>query len=234
MNLTEISLTVTLNNQFIPWIEKLKRKQQKNLLGWGSNPQPRKWESYTLTTTPITQFKLGVRKAHFKSLNTSTGKMITFKFLSFTFVVQVFSTVTVLMLVTNIILNITSQENLIFAYIAYQLETYFIFKLFSKEVHVKKQPWMSLICFSWLHQMRIMLCQAMISHNSTRVMWVLWLSLEASVICDSQDRYLSKWYTCILESNAFDTCMWVDQIVLKLLTYLCEYTTELYQTYTEY
>ena len=65
MNMTEISLTVTLNNQFItiPWKEKWK-------------------ESYTLTTTPITQFKLGVRKAHFKLLNTSTGKMIAFKFLA--------------------------------------------------------------------------------------------------------------------------------------------------------
>ena len=30
------------------------------------------------------------------------------------------------------------------------------------------------------------------------------------------------------------TCMWMDQKVLKLLTYLFEYMTELYKTYTEY
>ena len=30
------------------------------------------------------------------------------------------------------------------------------------------------------------------------------------------------------------SCMWMDQKVLKLLAYLCEYTTELYETYTEY
>ena len=29
-------------------------------------------------------------------------------------------------------------------------------------------------------------------------------------------------------------CTWVDQEILKLPAYLCEYTMELYQTYTEY
>ena len=62
-----------------------------------------------------------------------------------------------------------------------------------------------LIYFSWLHQMLIMPCQAMISQNSTRVMWVLWLTFVAFVIyiCDSHDRCFSKWYNYILHSYTF-------------------------------
>ena len=61
--------------------------------------------------------------------------MITFKFLGFPFVVCVPHTVNEL--VTDIILNITSQEDLMLTllYISSRL-----FELFSKEVRVKKQP----------------------------------------------------------------------------------------------
>ena len=66
--------------------------------------------------------------------------MINFKFVRFTFVVYVSHKVNVL--VTDIILNITSQEHLIFTsslHIGSRL-----FELFSKEVRVKKQPGMLL------------------------------------------------------------------------------------------
>ena len=65
--------------------------------------------------------------------------MITFKFLRFTCVVYVFHTVIVF--VTDIILNITSQEHLIFTLLHIGSR---LFELFSKEVRVKKQPGMPL------------------------------------------------------------------------------------------
>ena len=66
--------------------------------------------------------------------------MITFKFVRFTFVVYVSHTVNVL--VTDIILNIPSQEYLIFTLLHIGSR---LFELFSKEVRVKKQPGMSLM-----------------------------------------------------------------------------------------
>ena len=62
--------------------------------------------------------------------------MITFKFLRFPFVVCVPHTVNEL--VTDIILNITSQEDLILTLILHIGSR--LFELFSKEVRVKKQP----------------------------------------------------------------------------------------------
>ena len=58
--------------------------------------------------------------------------MITFKFVRFTFVVYVSQTVNVL--VTDIILNSTSQEHLTFTLLHKGLR---LFELFSKEVRVK-------------------------------------------------------------------------------------------------
>ena len=66
-------------------------------------------------------------------------KMIKFKFLGFSFVVYVPHTVN--KLVTAIILNITSQEHLMFTLLHIGSR---LFKLFSKEVCVKKQPGMPL------------------------------------------------------------------------------------------
>ena len=65
--------------------------------------------------------------------------MITFKFVRFTLVVYVFHKVN--MLVTDIILNITSHGHLIFTSLHIGSR---LFELFSKEVHVKKQPGMPL------------------------------------------------------------------------------------------
>ena len=79
-----------------------------------------------------------VRKAHYKSFNTRVlGEMISFKFVRFTFVVYVSHSV----LVTDIILNITSQEHLTFTLLHIGSR---LFELFSKEVRVKKQPGMPL------------------------------------------------------------------------------------------
>ena len=65
--------------------------------------------------------------------------MINFKFVRFTLVVYVSHKVNVL--VTDIILNITSQEHLIFTSLHIGSR---LFELFSKEVRVKKQPGMPL------------------------------------------------------------------------------------------
>ena len=65
--------------------------------------------------------------------------MINFKFVRFTFVVYVSHKVNVL--VTDIILNITSQEHLIFTSLHIRSR---LFELFSKEVCVQKQPGMPL------------------------------------------------------------------------------------------
>ena len=65
--------------------------------------------------------------------------MINFKFVTFTLVVYVSHKVNVL--VTDIILNITSQANLIFTSLHIGSR---LFELFSKEVRVKKQPGMPL------------------------------------------------------------------------------------------
>ena len=69
--------------------------------------------------------------------------MINFKFVRFTLVVHffVYSSHEVNVLVTDIILNITSQEHLIFTSLHIALR---LFELFSKEVCVKKQPGMPL------------------------------------------------------------------------------------------
>ena len=61
--------------------------------------------------------------------------MITFKFMRFPFVVRVPHTV--IELVTDIILNITSQEDLMLTLLHSGSR---LFELFSKEVRVKKQP----------------------------------------------------------------------------------------------
>ena len=83
---------------------------------------------------------MGVRTAHYKSLNTRIlKKMITFKFVRFTFVVYVSQTVNVF--VTGIILNSTSPEHLTFTLLHISSR---LFELFSKEVRVKKQPGMPL------------------------------------------------------------------------------------------
>ena len=65
--------------------------------------------------------------------------MITFKFLRFPFVVCVPDTANEL--VTDIILNITSQEELMFTLLHIGSR---LFELFSKEVREKKQPGRSL------------------------------------------------------------------------------------------
>ena len=65
--------------------------------------------------------------------------MITFKIVRFTLVVYIFHTVNVL--VTDIILNITSQEHLTFTLVHIGSR---LFELFCKEVGVKKQPGMPL------------------------------------------------------------------------------------------
>ena len=65
--------------------------------------------------------------------------MITFKFVKFTLVVYVSHRVNVL--VTDTILNITSQEH--FAFTLFHIGSR-LFELLSKEVHVKKQPGRSL------------------------------------------------------------------------------------------
>ena len=65
--------------------------------------------------------------------------MITFKFVRFTLVVCASHTANVL--VTDIILNITSQEHLILTLLHIGSR---LFELFSKEVRVKKQPGMPL------------------------------------------------------------------------------------------
>ena len=61
--------------------------------------------------------------------------MITFKFLRFPFVVCILHTVNEP--VADIILNITSQENLMLTLLLIGSR---LFELFSKEVRVKKQP----------------------------------------------------------------------------------------------
>ena len=61
--------------------------------------------------------------------------MITFKFVRLTLAVYVSHTVNVL--VTDIILNITGQEYLLFTLLHIGSR---LFELFSIEVHVKKQP----------------------------------------------------------------------------------------------
>ena len=66
--------------------------------------------------------------------------MINFKFVMCTLVVYVFHKVNVL--VTDIILNITSQEHLIFT--SLNIDS-ILFELFSKEVREKKQPGMPLM-----------------------------------------------------------------------------------------
>ena len=66
--------------------------------------------------------------------------MITFKFLRIPFVVCVSHTVNEL--VTDIILNITSQEDLMLTSLPFGSR---LFELFSKEVRVKKQPGRNLI-----------------------------------------------------------------------------------------
>ena len=65
--------------------------------------------------------------------------MINFKFVSFTLLVYVSQKVNVL--VSDKILNITSQEHLIFTSLHIGSR---LFELFSKEVGVKKQPGMPL------------------------------------------------------------------------------------------
>ena len=65
--------------------------------------------------------------------------MINFKFVRFTLVVYVSHKVNVL--VTDIILNITRQEHLLFRSLHIGSR---LFELFSKEVRVKKQPGMPL------------------------------------------------------------------------------------------
>ena len=65
--------------------------------------------------------------------------MINFKFVRFTLVVYVSHKVNVL--VTDIILNITDQEHLIFTSLHIGSR---LFELFSKEVRAKKQPGMPL------------------------------------------------------------------------------------------
>ena len=65
--------------------------------------------------------------------------MINFKFVRFTLVVYVSHKVNVL--VTDITLNITSQEHLIFTSLHIGSR---LFELFSKEVRVTKQPGMPL------------------------------------------------------------------------------------------
>ena len=67
--------------------------------------------------------------------------MITFMFLRFQFVVYVPHTAN--KLVTDLILNITSQEYLIFTSLHIGSR---LFGFFSKEVRVKKQPGMHLSC----------------------------------------------------------------------------------------
>ena len=84
---------------------------------------------------------MGGRKAHYKSLNAMVlEKMIHFKFVRFTLVVYVSHKVN--MLVTDIILNITSQEQLIFTSLNIDSR---LFELFSKEVSVQKQPGIPLL-----------------------------------------------------------------------------------------
>ena len=81
---------------------------------------------------------MGARKAHYKSFNTRVlEKYLYFHVLKFTFVVSYVVNV----LVTDIILKITSQEYLIFTLLHIGSR---LIELFSKEVHVKKQPEMSL------------------------------------------------------------------------------------------
>ena len=70
--------------------------------------------------------------------------MINFKFVRFTLAVYVSHKVNVL--VTDIILNITNQEHLIFTSLHIGSR---LFELFSKEVRVKKQPGMPLSLFSF-------------------------------------------------------------------------------------
>ena len=90
-----------------------------------------KQESIMLITRLQRQLKVGVRKAHYESLNTKVlEKWLLSCLWGSLFVVYVSHTVNVL--VTDIILDITSQEN-------FSLR---LFGLFSKNVHVcvKKQP----------------------------------------------------------------------------------------------
>ena len=83
---------------------------------------------------------VGTRNAHYKSLEyKGIEKMITFKFFRFRFVVYLPHRVN--KLVTDIILNITSQEYLIFTLLQIGSR---LFELFSKEVRVNKQPGMPL------------------------------------------------------------------------------------------
>ena len=90
-----------------------------------------------------------MRKVHYKSLNTRLliGKMITFKFVRFTFVVYVSHTVN--LFVTDIILHISSLEHLTFTLLHIGS---ILFDLFSKEERVMKQPGMpsSLIPYGFL------------------------------------------------------------------------------------
>ena len=67
--------------------------------------------------------------------------MITFKFLRFPFVVCVPHTVNEF--VTDIILNITSQEDFMLTWLHISSR---LFELFNKEVREKKQPGRPLIC----------------------------------------------------------------------------------------
>ena len=68
------------------------------------------------------------------------GKIVTFRFLRFPFVVYIPHTVN--WLVTDIILNITSQEHLMFTLLHNGSG---LFELYSKEVCVKKQPGMHVL-----------------------------------------------------------------------------------------
>ena len=67
--------------------------------------------------------------------------MINFKFVRFTLIVYVSHKVNVLVTDIHVILNITSQEHLIFTSLHIGSR---LIELFSKEVRVKKQPGMPL------------------------------------------------------------------------------------------
>ena len=135
---------------------------------------PQNKESYTLTTRPSRQLREGARNAHYKSLNTRVLEKWLLKFLRFPFVVCVPHTVNEI--VTDIILNITSQGDLMLTLLRIGLK---LFELFSKEVRVKKQPGrpLKLTCH---HINRRHFC---FNIKSISVHPLLWMNVMLDFIC---------------------------------------------------
>ena len=66
------------------------------------------------------------------------------------------------------------------------------------------------------------------------LVFIFFIFLETSTQRFCKRHYVVVVITKIRHVLYAGTCTWVDKKVLKLLAYLCEYSTELYETYTKY